>query len=54
VVLALLCGEIKDGTYSCDPDTGLRWWMQTGIGMSIGVGMLVVAWVLWRQRRWWA
>jgi len=52
--VALICGEVKDGTYSCDPDAGLRWWIQTGVAMSVGLGMLLTAFALWRRRRWWA
>jgi len=54
MAVTLICGEVKDGTYSCDIDTGLTWWIQTSIGMGVGLGMLSLAWVLWRRRRWWA
>jgi hypothetical protein len=54
MAITLICGEVKEGTYSCDADTGLRWWIQTAIGMGVGLGMLLLATVLWRRRRWWA
>lgn len=51
--VTLVCDEVTDQTYSCDVDTGARWWLQTAVGMSVGIGMLLIAWILWRRRRWW-
>ncbi len=50
----LICDDLNEGTYSCDIDSGIHWWLQTGSVMAIGVAMLTIAVMLWRRRRWWA